>query len=90
VSIYTGRRNLAWRPVSGKGSIYAYTIIRVPGPGIEGRLPLAVATVELDEGVRMLGNILGADPETIGIGQRVDLTWDRLGEDVPYPAFKIV
>ena len=32
VSIYTGSRNLEWREVSGKGRIYACTVIRVPGP----------------------------------------------------------
>lgn len=90
VSIYTGSRNLEWRQVSGKGTIYACTVIRVPGPGLEGRLPLPVATVLLDEGVRILGNILNVDPETVAIGQRVELTWDRLSDEVQYPAFKIV
>jgi len=90
VSIFTGSRNLEWREVSGKGTIYACTVIRVPGPGLEGRLPLSVATVELDEGVRILGNILGSDPEKVAIGQRVELAWDRLDDEVSYPGFKIV
>ena len=89
VSIYTGSRNLEWREVSGKGTIYAYTVIRVPGPGLDGRLPLPLATVELDEGVRILGNILGADPDKVTIGQRVEVAWDKLGEDINYPAFKL-
>ena len=90
VSIFTGSRNLEWREVSGKGTIYACTVIRVPGPGLEGRLPLSVATVELDEGVRILGNILDADADTVAIGQRVVVAWDRLSDDVQYPAFKVV
>lgn len=89
VSIFTGSRNLEWREVSGKGVIYACTVIRVPGPGLEGRLPLSVATVELDEGVRILGNIVDTDPDKVSIGQRVELSWDRLSEDVRYPAFRI-
>src|ERR1700712_2394834 len=51
VSIYTGTRNLEWREVSGRGVIYACSVLRVPGPGLAGRLPLHVATVELEEGV---------------------------------------
>ena len=90
VSIYTGSRNLEWREVSGKGRIYACTIVRVPGPGLEGRLPLSVATVELDEGVRIIANILGSNPEEVKIGRRVDLSWDHLEGDTPYPAFKLV
>ncbi len=90
VSIHTGRRNLEWREVSGKGTIYARTIVRVPGPGLEGRLPLSVVTVELEEGVRIIGNILDRRPEDVRIGQRVALAWDKLDRGVCYPAFKIV
>ncbi|MBR1235866.1 Zn-ribbon domain-containing OB-fold protein [Bradyrhizobium sp. AUGA SZCCT0182] len=90
VSIFTGSRNLEWREVSGKGTIYACTVIRVPGPGLDGRLPLSVATVQLEEGVRILGNILNKDADTVKIGQRVEVAWDRLSDDVQYPAFNVV
>src|SRR5436305_1298530 len=73
VSIYTGSRNLEWREVSGNGRIYACTIVRVPGPGLQGRLPLSIATVELDEGVRMIGNIIGENSEAVRVGDRVVL-----------------
>jgi uncharacterized OB-fold protein len=53
-------------------------------------LPLSVATVELDEGVRILGNILDVDPDKVAIGQRVVVAWDRLSDDAQYPAFKVV
>jgi uncharacterized OB-fold protein len=89
VSIYTGSRNLEWREVSGRGSIYACTIVRVPGPGLEGRLPLSVVTVELDEGVRIIANIIGSNPDEVAIGGRVVLAWDRLDGDTPYPAFRL-
>lgn len=87
VSIYTGRRTLEWREVSGNGSIYAFTVVRIPGPGLEGRLPLCVATVELDEGVRMIANIIDCAPEELAIGKRVKLGWDRLTDENQYPAF---
>jgi uncharacterized OB-fold protein len=89
VSIHTGGRNLEWREVSGKGEIYACTIVRVPGPGLEGRLPLSVATVELDEGVRIIANIIGSNPEEVTIGRKVVLAWDELDGGTPYPAFRL-
>lgn len=89
VSIYTGRRTLEWRQASGKGSIYATTVVRIPGPGLEGRLPLCVATVELDEGVRMIANILDCTPEQLKIGARVTLAWDTLSDEQRYPAFRL-
>jgi uncharacterized OB-fold protein len=89
VSIYTGSRNLEWREVSGNGRIYACTIVRIPGPGVEGRPPLSVATVELDEGVRIITNIIGSNPDEVAIGRRVVLAWDRLDDETPYPAFRL-
>jgi uncharacterized OB-fold protein len=89
VSIYTGSRNLDWRPVTGEGVIYALTTLRVPGPGVTHRLPLKVATVELDAGVRIIGNILGQEAEP-KIGDRVTLVWDELGDGTAYPAFRCV
>jgi hypothetical protein len=90
VSIFTGSGNLEWREVSGRGVIYACTVIRVPGPGLDGRLPLSVVTVELDEGVRILGNVVNFEADKVAIGQRVELAWDRLSDDVQYPSFRIV
>ena len=89
VSIYTGRRKLEWREVSGNGTIYACTVLRVPGPGLEGRLPLCIANVDLDEGVRIIANVLGCQPGDMKIGARVKLAWDKLNDGAPYPAFAL-
>ena len=89
VSIYTGKRRLEWRQVSGRGTVYACTVLRVPGPGLEGRLPLCVATVDLDEGVRIIGNVLNCDSTKVKIGDRVRAAWDKLSEEVSYPAFEL-
>ena len=89
VSGYTGRRTLEWREVSGNGTIYACTVVRISGPGLEGRIPLCVATVELDEGVRIIGNVLNCLPEQLAVGERVKLAWDRLSADRRYPAFEL-
>jgi uncharacterized OB-fold protein len=90
VSLATGSRNLAWREVSGDGEIYACTTLRISGPGLEGRIPLCIATVELDEHVRIVANILDCAPGDVKIGMRVRLAWDYLNGDTPYPAFRLV
>lgn len=89
ISLYTGTRQLEWREVSGNGSIYAVTALRTPGLGADDRLPCVLALVELDEGVRILANVLDAAPGEVKIGDRVVLAWDELG-DGRYPAFKPV
>ena len=90
VSLYTGRRTLEWREVSGQGFIYACTVVRIPGPGVEGRIPLCVATVELDEGVRIIANVLHCSPSDVAVGKRVKLAVDQLAPGHPYPAFELV
>jgi hypothetical protein len=88
VSLFTGKRNLEWREVSGKGSIYAVTVMRVPGLGYGGKPPYVVATIELEEGVRIIARIVNCAPEAARIGLPVCLAWEPLGEGV-YPAFEL-
>ena len=47
-------------------------------------------TVELDEGVRILGNVLNMAPDKVAIGQRVELAWDAVNDETAYPAFNVV
>ena len=89
VSIYTGSRNLEWREVSGKGTIYASSTLRVGRPDLATRLPLPIATIELTEQVRIVANILDSASDDIRIGQSVTLVWDRLDDEMPYPAFTV-
>ena len=89
LSVYTGSQNIEWREVEGRGTIYAATVVRVPGPGVTGRLPLSVATVELAEGVRIIANIIESAASDIRIGADVALAWDTLDDSTPYPAFRI-
>jgi uncharacterized protein len=90
VSVYTGRRALEWREVSGRGHIYAVTTLRVGRPETAPRLPLLVATIELAEGVRIIGNLVDSAPEACRIGAPVELAWDELDDNTPYPAFRVV
>jgi len=88
VSLATGRRNLEWREASGRGRVYSWTVANRAWPGHESRVPYLVALVELDEGVRMLANLLNTDPGSVRIGMPVKVCWERLSEDIEYPAFE--
>ncbi|GAA12286.1 bifunctional MaoC family dehydratase N-terminal/OB-fold nucleic acid binding domain-containing protein [Gordonia alkanivorans] len=59
---------------SGTGTVYSYVVHRAPK--VPGRqLPFVVALVELDEGVRMLGELRGVEPEDVEIGMPVRVTF---------------
>ena len=49
-------------------------------------MPYAIALVDLDEGFRMMANIVGADPARVAIGDRVRLVFEQRGE-VALPQF---
>ncbi|HYH22887.1 MAG TPA: Zn-ribbon domain-containing OB-fold protein [Azospirillum sp.] len=87
VSVYTGARDLEWREAKGTGEVYTYTVIRTKVPGFEDRTPFIVANVQLDEGVRILANLLNVAPEQARIGMRVRLVWEDI-DGTPYPAFE--
>lgn len=86
ISLYTGRRDLEWREVSGRGRVYAVTALRTNGLGADGRLPCVLALIDLEEGVRILANLPGCAPGEARIGDAVHLVWDELA-DGRYPAF---
>lgn len=79
-----------WQEVSGHGTIYTFTINhRAPNAFMKARLPYAVAVIELDEGVKMIANILDADPADIAIGRRVRVTFEKVSDDLSLPQFTL-
>jgi uncharacterized OB-fold protein len=71
--------DVEWAEASGNGTVYSFTVsYRGPGPWSE-RAPYVIAYVELDEGPRVMTNIVGADPETVRIGDRVTAVFEPAG-----------
>ena len=88
ISVHTSRRNLEWREVSGKGSLYSYTVTHVPPPGFEGRGPYLIGVVELDEGVRLMAPLSNIAPDRARIGIRLRVCWETLSDEFTYFAFE--
>lgn len=77
---------------SGRGTVYSYVVHHAPR--VPGRdLPFVVALVELDEGVRMLGQLRGIDPADVRIGARVEVEFldfppdDEIPDDRPWTLY---
>jgi hypothetical protein len=72
--------DLSWEESNGGASIYTFTVAqRGQGPW-EAVAPYVVAYVELDEGPKVLTNIVECDPATLAIGQRVSPIFEQSGE----------
>ena len=76
---------LSWKTSRGEGTVYTYTVIRQIGhPAFRELAPYVVAWIDLDEGFRMLSNVVGVDVDNVHIGQRVRVTWeDQDGVSLP-------
>jgi len=81
-------RKVSWIAASGRGSLYSYVIHHRPVPGFTP--PYSIAVVELDEGPRMLTNIIDCPqtPEALQLDMRVEVTFKPLTDDIFLPQFR--
>jgi uncharacterized OB-fold protein len=78
-----------WVLSSGRGTVYTYTVTHQnQAPGFRETLPYVLAYVELDEGVRMLTNIVGCDPNIVKIGMPVEVAFEDVTPEATLPKFK--
>ena len=80
-----------WVKGSGRGKVYTFTVTyQNQSAGFRENLPYVMAYVELDEGVRMLTNIVGCKPEEVKIGMPVEVTFEDATPEISVPLFKPV
>jgi len=76
--------------VSGKGKIYSFvTYHRVYRPAFAQDVPYVVALIELDEGPRLLSNIIGVSPDEVACEMKVEVVFDDYDEEISIPKFKL-
>lgn len=90
---HCGSRDLAWKPVSGKGKVYGFTINMGKHPSVAAFAPDApyvIAVVELAEGPRIMTNLVGIDPDPAKIKVDMDVVvqYDDVTENVTLAKFK--
>ena len=76
-----------WVVSPGTGSVFSYVVHHAPQvPGKE--LPLLIAVVELDEGVRMVGELRGVPLDAVEVGMRVQVAFDRIDDELTLPCWE--
>ena len=76
-----GGGKLFWYKSSGKGLVYSFTIIRevvMNSPAFEKEIPYALSIIELEEGVRMIAQVVGCPPDQVRIGMPVGAFFERV------------
>jgi|SRR5699024_115737 len=79
--------NFEWKESNGRGRVYSYTIVRYGAPGFQEDVPYIVALVELNEGVRMITNIIDCNLNDIKCDLLVEVDFIKR-ENVRLPMFR--
>ncbi len=79
--------SLAWVEISGRGTLYSYTVVHRPQqPAFE--VPYTVAVVELEEGFHMLSNLIGVELDAIEIGMPLEVSFESMSDEITLPFFR--
>jgi len=70
-----GNPSVTWTEMSGRGTVYASTVIRRGMGPWAAAAPYVGAYVELEEGPRILTNVVTDDPDAVHIGMAVTATF---------------
>lgn len=80
---------LEWVESSGRGIVHTFTIAyRAPHPGFADDVPFVIAMIELEEGVRMMSNIVECDPKSVRIDMPVRVVFEAATPDITLPKFE--
>lgn len=84
---------VSWVEASGRGSIYSFTVNRRGQADLSAYKEAStyvLAYVELDEGPRVMTNIVDCDPDSVKIGQQVEVVFHDTGQGTALPRFRPV
>jgi uncharacterized OB-fold protein len=79
----------AWETVSGRGEVLSTIVFhQVYHPAFKDQVPYNVALVQLDEGPRLISNVIGVDPHDVRVGDRVQAVFEAVSDDVTIHRFR--
>lgn len=72
---------------SGRGTVYSYSAVRQSEGAYVDAVPYVLAYVELEEGPRVMTNVVGTPVDDVEVGQPVEVTFDETGGAYKLPRF---
>ena len=80
-----------WVRASGRGVVYSFTVTyQNQAPGFREEVPYVLAIVELDEGVRMMTNVVGCAPDAVRVGMEVEVVFEDVTAEITLAKFRPV
>lgn len=83
--------NLSWDRSAGEGTIHSYTVTHSFAPSEFSRMtPYILAVVKLEEGFKMMTNIINSPVDIVSCGQRVRVVFEQIDQEIALPKFELV
>jgi uncharacterized OB-fold protein len=78
-----------WVKMSGRGEVYSYNVMhQVYHPGFAAEVPYAVVVIKLEEGPKLVSNLVGVKPHEIRCGMPVEVVFEELNDQITLPKFR--
>ena len=88
---YCFEDRVTWRQVPGRGRISSWVVVHKEWmPAFRDDIPYNAVQVELDEGVRLTGNVVGAENASLQVGMLVEVVFDDVSEEATLVRFQPV
>lgn len=74
--------DLAWERSGGLGTVHSFTVVhRAPSAAFRADVPYVLALIDMEEGFRIMANVLDCDPRDVAIGMPVAVVFESRGPD---------
>ena len=84
-----GSWSWAWETSSGRGIVFTWTVaVRPMHPAFSAAVPAAPVVIEMEEGVRLVSEVVDCSPEELEIGMPVEVVYSDVGPDLALPSFR--
>jgi uncharacterized OB-fold protein len=78
-----------WEEMSGLGTVYSFAVVWHPQqPAFDGKVPIILAVIELDEGPQMVSTVINCTAEQTSIGMKVRAVFERIADEIAQPKFE--
>jgi uncharacterized protein len=86
---YCWSADVSWEEASGRGVLYTYSVVHQNDlPPFNERVPYVAAIVDLEEGPRVMTNIVECGPDDVAVGMAVEVTFRLLNDEFSVPVFR--
>ena len=80
-----------WEEASGRAVLYTWSVVHQNDlPPFPERVPYVAAVVDLEEGPRMMTNVVEADVDALQAGMQLEVDFKPISDDVTIPVFRPV